>query len=210
MAKGESNQRTRARVPQQDRSRHKVRLILEAATRILEKDGMDRLTTNATASLAGVSIGTLYQYFPDKEAILDTLADQEFEGMAGRVRASMQDASHQSTQDRVTAMVRAVAASYGRRHQAHRLVMAHSLSRGNDRLAPLLAELRALLARERATGAIRTPIDPVDAFVLTHAFTGVLRAMLSAQAPPQAAMERSLTRLVLAFLSGPIAPNCAS
>ena len=177
--------------------------MLEAAIRILDKEGMEGLTTNAIAAKAGVCIGTLYQYFPNKEAILDALADHELRAMSGRVMAAMQDPALQTTQDRVATLVHAVAATYGQRHAAHRLVMAHSLSRGSNRMAPLLSRLRALLSAERSTGAIRAALDPADAFVLSHAFTGALRAMItdSDEAPSQADIERSLTRLVVRFLS---------
>jgi AcrR family transcriptional regulator len=177
--------------------------MLEAAIRILEKDGIEGLTTNAIAAKAGVSIGTLYQYFPNKETILDALADHELRAMAGRVMATMQDPALETTQDRVAALVHAVAATYGQRQAAHRLVMTHSLSRGTNRMAPLLSRLRSHLSSERATGAIRAALDPADAFVLSHAFTGTLRAMItdSDDAPAQADIERSLTRLVVRFLS---------
>jgi AcrR family transcriptional regulator len=176
--------------------------MLEAATRILEKDGMTGLTTNAIAARAGVCIGTLYQYFPNKEAILDALAAHELRNLSARVMATMQDQSLQTTQDRVAALVAAVSATYGRRHEAHRLVMVHSLSQGGNGLAPLLGRLRAHLSAERSTGSIREALDPVDAFVLAHAFTGVLRAMISdhENAPAQADVERALTRLVVRFL----------
>ena len=49
--------------------------ILEAAARILERKGLDALTTNAVAELAGISIGSLYQYFPGKAVILAKLMD---------------------------------------------------------------------------------------------------------------------------------------
>ena len=177
--------------------------MLEAAVRILEKEGMVGLTTNAIAAKAGVCIGTLYQYFPNKEAILDALADHELRALSGRVMAAMQDPALETTQDRVAALVHAVAATYGQRHAAHRLVMAHSLSRGGNRMAPLLSRLRSHLSAERSTGAIRAALDPADAFVLSHAFTGALRAMItdSGDAPAQADIERSLTRLVVRFLS---------
>jgi AcrR family transcriptional regulator len=187
-------QRVEPRTPRQERSRQKVELMLEAAVRILEKDGMEGLTTNAIAAKAGVCIGTLYQ---------DALADYELKAMSGRVMATMQDPALETTQDRVAALVHAVAATYGQRHAAHRLVMAHSLSRGTNRMAPLLSRLRAHLSSERSAGAIRAALDPADAFVLSHAFTGALRAMItdSDNAPAQADIERSLTRLVVRFLS---------
>ncbi len=202
VAKAKEIQRVEPRAPRQERSRQKVELMLEAATRILEKDGMGGLTTNAIAAKAGVCIGTLYQYFPHKEAILDALAAQELAGMSARVMAAMQDPALETTQDRVAAVVRAVSATYGRRHEAHRLVMAHSLSRGGNGLAPLLSRLRAHLSAERVTGAIRAPLEQAEAFVLSHAFAGVLRAMISDHdnAPPQAEIEGALTRLVVRFL----------
>jgi AcrR family transcriptional regulator len=58
------------KVPRQERSRALVEAIVEAAARILVQQGRDALTTNAVALRAGVSIGSLYQYFPNREAIL--------------------------------------------------------------------------------------------------------------------------------------------
>jgi AcrR family transcriptional regulator len=58
------------RKPKQARSQATYDSILEAAEQMLERDGADGLNTNRIAERAGVSIGTLYQYFPDKAAIL--------------------------------------------------------------------------------------------------------------------------------------------
>jgi len=62
-----TNQRRR---PKQARSRATFEAIIEAAAQILERRGADGLNTNDVAERAGVSIGTLYQYFPDKLALL--------------------------------------------------------------------------------------------------------------------------------------------
>ena len=53
------------RAPRQPRAFEKIGLMFEAAIRILEDEGLDALTTNHVAARAGVSIGTLYQYFPN-------------------------------------------------------------------------------------------------------------------------------------------------
>ncbi|MDD9941063.1 MAG: TetR/AcrR family transcriptional regulator [Myxococcales bacterium] len=66
------------RSPVQDRSRQKVAWILEGATRVFERDGL-RGTTNDIAKEAGVSVGTLYEYFPDKFALLEALANQHLD-----------------------------------------------------------------------------------------------------------------------------------
>jgi AcrR family transcriptional regulator len=170
--------------------------------RLLEKDGIDALTTNAVAASAGVSIGTLYQFFPNKEAILDALADHEISGMSNRVARVMEDESIATTEERIAAIVNAVAASYGARQSAHRQVMAHSLSHGGNRLSPLLAHLVTHLTSERQAGAIRHALGESDAFVLAHAFAGVLRAMIgtSEHAPQQDDIARGLARLVTSFL----------
>ena len=74
MAKYQVFQRRR---PRQARAQVTYDSILEAAIQILECSGADALNTNAVAERAGVSIGTLYQYFPDKDAILLAVARRE-------------------------------------------------------------------------------------------------------------------------------------
>ena len=65
--------------PQQARSRATVTAILDAMTRILDREGPEAATTTRVAEVAGISIGTLYQYFSHRDAILDALQDREFE-----------------------------------------------------------------------------------------------------------------------------------
>jgi len=67
--------------PQQPRARATVEVILEATAHILARDGYEALTTNAVAARAGVSIGSVYQYFPSKEALVGELVDRDCERM---------------------------------------------------------------------------------------------------------------------------------
>jgi AcrR family transcriptional regulator len=69
------------KTPVQRRSAETVAVILEAAAHILERDGLTRFNTNAVAIRAGVSIGSLYQFFPGKDAILAALIQQYEEKM---------------------------------------------------------------------------------------------------------------------------------
>jgi AcrR family transcriptional regulator len=64
--------------PVQRRSTETLEVILEAAARILEENGFEGFNTNAIAEKAGVSIGSLYQYFPNKDALLSGLIEKEF------------------------------------------------------------------------------------------------------------------------------------
>ncbi|TXE51206.1 TetR/AcrR family transcriptional regulator [Serratia ureilytica] len=62
--------------PKQRRSRVMVNVILEAATRVLAETGWAKFTTNQVANIAGVSIGSLYQYFPNKLALAEAIRQQ--------------------------------------------------------------------------------------------------------------------------------------
>lgn len=64
--------------PQQARAKVTVEAILDAAIRVLDREGPDASTTSRIAEVAGVSVGTLYQYFGNRDAILDALQDREF------------------------------------------------------------------------------------------------------------------------------------
>lgn len=63
------------KTPQQDRSIQRVHAILESATRLITQSGVSALTMTALAKEAGVPIGSIYQYFPEKAAILRALFD---------------------------------------------------------------------------------------------------------------------------------------
>lgn len=66
------------KAPQQARSAQLVAAILEAAIRVLVRDGAHRFTTARVADAAGISVGSLYQYFPNKDAILFRLQTDEW------------------------------------------------------------------------------------------------------------------------------------
>ncbi len=84
-ARPETSPRKRA---VQARSRATVDVILKATARILIAEGYDRASTNKVAARAGVSIGSLYQYFPSKEALVAALLEQHLEEMGQVLRAA--------------------------------------------------------------------------------------------------------------------------
>jgi len=102
------------REPQQARSRARVARILSAADAILSSDGVDALTVRRIAARAGVPVGSLYQFFPDKGAVIDALArayitdfDAAIEGLVASAERDDEDWS-----DPVGRMVDAFAALY--------------------------------------------------------------------------------------------------
>ncbi len=79
------------KVPQQQRSREMVERILTAGRDVVLRDGYDAASTNRIAAEAGVSPGSLYQYFPDKEAVLSAIVDRYVDDVSKRVTAALAD-----------------------------------------------------------------------------------------------------------------------
>ncbi|MGW0582203.1 TetR family transcriptional regulator [Streptomyces sp. NPDC002920] len=104
------------RTPSQARSRARLALVLRAAERILVDEGVEALTTTRVAAEAKVSVGSLYQYLPDRNAIIDALAAGYFE----RLESAMDDLVRAAAQDRwadpVGVLVDAFAAVYRTEH----------------------------------------------------------------------------------------------
>jgi len=83
------------KIPRQGRSRATVDAILDACAEGLASRGYEALTTNAISERAGVSIGTLYEYFPNREAISAALAGRAFLRMVDVMRGSLRDCVNQ-------------------------------------------------------------------------------------------------------------------
>lgn len=77
--------------PVQARSSASVQAIREAAVQVLLKEGKERLTTRRIADRAGVSVGTLYQYFPNKGALLQAVLRDHLDGVAEALRRSCEE-----------------------------------------------------------------------------------------------------------------------
>lgn len=88
MVRVKQPQLSSVKLPKQARSKQMVADILEAAVRVLSREGARRFTTTRVAELAGVSVGSLYQYFPNKESLLFRLQADEWQ-QTGAVLAAM-------------------------------------------------------------------------------------------------------------------------
>lgn len=78
------------RVPVQQRSADRLARILDAGAALLDETGYEQLTTRAVADRAGVPIGSVYRFFPNKRALVDALAERNLEVYAGRVVARLE------------------------------------------------------------------------------------------------------------------------
>lgn len=124
--------------PAQARSIETVRVILEAAARILEARGFEGYTTNAVAERAGVSVGSLYQYFPGKDALTVALIGEETALLVQALATARQMASGREA---LSLLIGAAVA-----HQMRRPVLARLLDEAERRLPPV--ERETLLRRQ--------------------------------------------------------------
>ena len=89
------------RIPQQARSRERLLQGLAAADRILVSEGPARLTTTRVAAEAGVSVASLYQYLPDRDAIIETLAETYLHRLETRMRLLLELSGRRTWSDPV-------------------------------------------------------------------------------------------------------------
>jgi len=90
-ARSRRAQVSRPRIPRQERARETVAAILGAAAQLIAEGGYAATSTNRIAARAGVSIGSLYQYFPNKEAILAGLIEQHQRAVQPVIERSVKD-----------------------------------------------------------------------------------------------------------------------
>jgi AcrR family transcriptional regulator len=103
VAKSRTNPRKSA---SQERSRLTVDALLEATARVLVKDGYDRASTNRIAHVAGVSIGSLYQYFPSKEALVAAVIDRHTQETMELIRESLVKVAMQPVEEAIRELVK--------------------------------------------------------------------------------------------------------
>ena len=132
--------------PRQARATATVAAVVEAAARILEAEGLGGFNTNVVAARAGVSIGSLYQYFPGKDAILAALIRREAEAFDVALTEAVAATVELGTSSAVALLARVAVA-----HQAARPRLARLLDLEEQRLG--LAE-EADASGARTGGAI--------------------------------------------------------
>jgi AcrR family transcriptional regulator len=108
MAKVNQRRKVTPRRPRQERSREMVDTILAAATRVFVRVGYARATTNRIADAAGVSVGSLYQYFPSKDAIAIELMRRYRERVVGRIAAHLGEMNEATFRNVVQALIGAL------------------------------------------------------------------------------------------------------
>jgi AcrR family transcriptional regulator len=120
------------RVPRQQRALVTVEAILEAVIRILKRDGVAAVTTNCIAEVAGVSIGSVYQYFPDKRAIFVALHTRHVREIDRVMEQALRRSADASLEDFVRALVGAMTEAHATDPQLCELLFKEVPHRGGE------------------------------------------------------------------------------
>ena len=192
----------------QERSRVTVDALVEATARILVKEGFDKASTNRIAEAAGVSIGSLYQYYPGKEALVAAVIDRHNQQIMQLVRGAMAHAAMEPIAQAVRRLVAVAVEAHRIDPKLHR-VLAEQIPRtaryegvegfNRDTYGFFMAFLEARRDEVRVTDLALAAFVCVTAIeALAH--TAVLHRaeMLSDKA--LGALVDETTRLVLGYL----------
>ena len=182
------------RHPQQARANSTYDAILIAAAQILERHGEPAFTTNRIAERAGVSIGSLYQYFQNKQAILVALAEREETRLPSNERLTA------SAERQNESALRLGLRAYITLLPDHPAARAKALDEITKARGPngVASEIDARCSK----AGLYEGLSDTDRFVLSRAITGVVQSAVREQhvALSSRAFEDSLVRLVRAFL----------
>jgi AcrR family transcriptional regulator len=195
------------REPRQSRAVATVDAVLEATARIVRREGLAGLNTNKVAERTGISVGTLYGYFPDKTAIVVALARRILQEDEATLVAAVDGAGPEGP---IRSVVRALIARHRVDPALRRAVMSVHIGEGlggehSDRVEKFIAEL-----------AGRTPIadlGDLPLFVATRAVLGIVRALTEENAASRfsdAEIEAEVMRLVAGYVTAAAAPSPAS
>ncbi|MDP2273681.1 MAG: TetR/AcrR family transcriptional regulator [Archangium sp.] len=191
--------------PQQRRSRAMVEVLVEATTRVLLKDGYEACTTNRVAEVAGVSIGSVYQYFPDKESLVLAVMERHQEQLQAAMVVRLSELANADLATAVHEMLGAMLEAQRLQPRLHRVLLEQvprigalrRLHELNGQYAPLV---EAWLETHRDQLGITNP--SVAAWVLIGAVEGVLARVLMEKPGwlELGLLQEHLTRLVLSYL----------
>jgi len=190
--------------PVQARSAASVDAILEATIQVLLGVGKERLTTTKVASRAGVSVGTLYQYFPNKSALLQGALKRHLDEVTEAVERVCRDRRLIRWSNMATALINAFLAAKMRRAKAS--VALYSLSSDVD--AAKIVRQMGVRSRKAIVEMLTTACEPLTkdpeliASMLEGALAGVSRSLLESVAPEKQfeILRQELIFFVCAYL----------
>jgi AcrR family transcriptional regulator len=190
--------------PVQARSTASVDAILEATIQVLLSVGKERLTTTRVASRAGVSVGTLYQYFPNKSALLQAVLKLHMDEVTEAVERTCREYRGKTVQQMATGLIAAFFAAKMR--DVKTSVALYAVSSDVD--GAKIVQRMGAQSNKAIVGMLATACEPLTtdlqlvASMLQSAMAGVSRRVLESDAPEKQfyALREELVFFVCAYL----------
>jgi AcrR family transcriptional regulator len=190
--------------PRQARAQASVDAIFEAAIQVLLAEGMPRLTTIRVAERAGVSVGTLYQYYPNKQALLFAVVQRHLERITGAMEAAALRAHGMTLAAMAPVIVAAFVKAKTERIDESRALYGVAMALGpqglihmpEDRIRKALADMLATASDARFADTAAT------SFMLAAALMGPVRLVIERGAPASMilGLQAELENLCLGYL----------
>jgi len=195
------------KLPKQERSQATVSAILIATTRILTEEGYDKFNTNRVAELAGVSVGSLYQYFPNKAALLYALGEHHANEMAQLAQHHLEDLGDRSILEVLQQIIKAVLAAYAVNPKLYRILhqqvpRSEEMRRQDD--ARLEQMLYAFLVPRR--DQLRPQNLDITVFIISRTIKSLLYDAIVDRPDllKNGELEQELMRMLSSYLVSPI------
>ncbi|HVP68678.1 MAG TPA: TetR/AcrR family transcriptional regulator [Anaeromyxobacteraceae bacterium] len=201
--------------PAQARSRVTYDAIVAATARVLVKDGYDALSTNRVAREAGVSVGSLYQYFPGKEALVAAVMEQHAARMQAHIEERLAKVGDAGPLEVATALIRAMLEAQRQEPRLNR-ALAEQVPRigALRRQHELYSRYERLIAAWMEANREQVEVKDIEiaAFVLVAAVEGlVMRVQLDRpELVASGRIEEHILRLALAYVAPSLAARLSS
>jgi AcrR family transcriptional regulator len=190
------------RRPKQRRARQTVDAILDAAVRVLKREGFDAINTNRIAEVAGVSIGSVYQYFPDKRAIYVGLHQRHIEEIDRMFEATFVEHAASPLDELIGAMVESMVEAHATDPELYELLMTevpHRAGGSKDFSVRLHGAFLLAISAGAPKLKKRHNLDKI-VFVVTHMVEALCHGAVLRR-PPGLSLTEAKAEIVRAVLS---------
>jgi len=186
------------KTPVQTRSRVTVEAISEATIQVLLSHGAERLTTTRIARRAGVSVGTLYQYYRNKKSLLFAVLENHLDNVMARVEAACESACHKPLAEMMREMVETFVDAKMERADISVALYQVSADVGGPALLKRINQRSRKAVEEMLQTApdIKSPPDKFAIDIMLSAMAGAMRSLLEA-GPSPVTVRKAREQLVL-------------
>jgi AcrR family transcriptional regulator len=192
----------------QARSQETLRVIHEATIQVLLKHGIDGLTTTRVCERAGVSVGTIYQYYPNKQALLVAVLEHHLDHVIAQLENACQQARGKSMKEMSQALVGSYLDAKLERPDVSLALYAIPSDQGRDKVIAQMTQRAQLAICDLLASSIeaRFAQPSLLSLVITTALIGPAQMMVTARLPSEQnqLIREQLTQMIASYLQSSV------